>query len=144
MPTGRQVAIGLIAVTIAAVLFNPFAAIVDNTAGQQSVTADTTVNYNESENLEGYDVVGSTLTVEWYNSTSSSYETVPSSQYEFDNSSATISWESGSEVPDGADARVSYDYRSTEGATTTIVNLTPLFVGLLILGTLAARIQQVM
>lgn len=146
MAQPRKVAAVLVALTIAASLFGPVASAVNESTGVQSVDNETvTADVGNWAELDGYDVDSSSVTVEWYNSTSSSYETVSSgTDYELNASDGSIKALSGGDIGDGDELRVTYNYSATSGTTTTVGNLVPLFMALLIIGVLAARIQEMM
>jgi hypothetical protein len=147
MATGKQLATVMIAATIAITLFNPISAAVTGSAGEQSVTNETvTANPGNYTALDGYSIVEGSEVVYGFNDSSGSYEQASSPEdYEmaYENGSIKVNSSSGL-IEDGEDVKVSYHYQSTSGTTTTVVTLVPLFVGLLILGTLAFKVQGMM
>jgi len=147
MASGRQIAAVFIAVTIAITLFNPISAAVSGTAGEQSVTNETVAanpgNYTE---LDGYRIVDGSEVVYGFNDTSGNYEQATSpDDYEmgYENGSIKVN-SSSSLIQDGEEVKVSYDYQSTDGTTTTVLNLVPLLTALLVLGTLGFKVQKSM
>jgi len=143
MASAKEIATTLVALTIAATLFAPITTAVTSNTGVQTVDnkSVTVESVGEYQQVEGYNVDGSTLTVDWYNSSSSSYETLTEgTDYEFNDSDASIKVLTSSDVSDGNELRLTYDYQATSGSTTTVADLIPLFVALLIIGVLAAKI----
>jgi len=143
MATGKQIAAVVIAATIAVTLFAPISGMVSSSSGSQSVTNETFVaDINESVELDGYNVDSGSETVYWYNSTSESYETVDNSYYTFHYDGGDITIENGTEISDGDDMKVDYEYQATDGATTDVMLLIPLFVALMVLGALANELSN--
>lgn len=136
----------MVALAVAATLVGPFNAAVADSTGTQSVTNESvTAEIDTFVELDGYDIVTDSETVYWYNNSSSSYEEVTSgTDYEMNYDPGQIKALSGGSIGDGDELKVSYDYQATDGTTTTIAGLVPLFVVLLILGVLAAKIQKMM
>jgi len=145
MATGKQIAVVVIAATIAMTLFAPISGMVSSSSGSQSVTNETfTASIDERVELDGYDVESGSETVYWYNSTTESYETVDDSDYTFHYEGGDITIESGGDISDGDDMRVDYEYQATSGATTTVMVLIPLFVALMVLGAFADELSDKM
>jgi hypothetical protein len=143
---GRTIAGFLIAATVAITLFNPISAAVDGNSGDVDVTNESlTATPGDYQDLDGYDVKSGSETVYWYNSSSSSYEAVSSpDDYEMNYSSGSIVFNSSGKVSSGDDVKVSYTYAATDGTTSTVVALVPLFVALLVLGIMAAKMMGMM
>lgn len=145
MVKGRTIAALLIAVTIAGTLVVPISDIVDSSTGTQTVN-NTTVTAdvgNYSADLEGYNVVQSSETVYWYNSSSGSNETLSEgTDYEFDYDDARVKPLASSDVSDGDTLYVSYDYEATDGTVSSIAGLVPLFVVLLMLVKLSDKVRM--
>jgi hypothetical protein len=142
MVSPREVATVLIAAAIAATLIPAFVTATDAT-GTQSVTNESvTADVGNFTELDGWNV-NSGETVYWYNSSSGSNETVSSgTDYELDYDNGRIkALASSSTISDGDTLYVTYTYDVTTGTATTVANLVPLFVVLLLLGTLAAKIR---
>lgn len=146
MVSGRGIAAILIGATIAAVLFMPInSAVADNTGEVEVDDEELAASTGDWQELDGYDIVSDSETVEWYNDSSSSWETVSSgSDYEMDDEAGQIRTLSGGTIEDGDDVRVSYTYAATDGMTTAVVVLIPLFVALLILWKLSQPIMEAM
>lgn len=143
MPTARQLVGVMIAIAIAATLFSPIQATVNENSGTVSVANETVVadagNYTE---LQGYNIVANSETVWGYNDTASAYEQASSpGDYELDTDAGQLKVNSSSTlIDDGEDVKVSYDYEATGGTTTSLIVLIPLFVALLMLVTAASYI----
>jgi hypothetical protein len=133
----------IIALTIAATLFTPISDTVTGNTGVQTVENGTVTASNSSYvELNGYNIQKDSETVEWYNSTSSSYETVDEgTDYDMAYENGSIIALDGGTISDGDELRVSYDYKATDDSTTTVVTLVPMFVALLMLGVLASKVQ---
>lgn len=145
---GRKIAAVLIAVTIAATLFMPInSAVVGNTGVQtvENETSGLTASFNETQDLDGYNIVEDSETVERHNSTSDSWETLTrGTDYEMNYGPGEIEVLNSDNVDEGDDIRASYDYEATNSTTATVANLVPLFVALLILGVLAGKVTDMM
>lgn len=141
MATPKEVATVVIALTIAATLFVPIADTVEGNSGTQTVTNESVTadvgNYTE---LDGYRIDEDSETV--YNA--SGAEMTRGTDYEMGYENGSIKALSGGSISDGTTIQVSYDYQATDGTTSTILDLVPLFVALLILGVMAAKIQEAM
>lgn len=146
MVDAKKMAGVMVAVTIAAVLFSPIATVIGDNTGDQTVTNETVnANHGEYVDLTGYAIEDGSETVYEYNETSGSWETATSgTDYEMDYPPGEIQTLSGGSISDGDEIRVSYSYEATSGTTTTVLTMTPMFVALLILGTLAARVNDMM
>ena len=133
----------MIALTIAMTMFNPIAGAVTSSSGVQSVTNETVVaEHGNWSELEGYDVEDGSVTVYEPNG-SDSYETATEgTDYEVDYSAGAIEALSSGSIGDGDELKVTYDYAATDSTTTTILGLIPMFLGLLVLGVMAAKIQD--
>lgn len=141
---GEKIAALLIAATIAVTLLNPVVGAVQDNTGTQDVDNESITASTEYQDLEGYNV-DSGETVEWYNSSSGSYEEISEgSDYEIDRDSGQVKINSSGVASEGDDLRVTYSYTASSSTVTTVVGLAPLFMGLLVLGILAARVQGMM
>lgn len=139
--TGKITAV-VIAATIAAVLFLPFASIVTDGTETQSVSNEEfDAEPGTYQDLEKYNIVDGSETVEVDDGTGA--VSLSDSEYQLNNTDGTINIDSGS-ANEGDTVIVSYDWQQTTGATSTIVDLLPLFVALLILVTIAAEIMNKM
>lgn len=146
MASGKEVAGLLIALTFAAVLITPIADTVNGNSGSVEVTNESlTAEVGEYQELDGYDIDSDSETVYWLNSTSGDYEVITAGDdYELNESAGTIKFTESGVVDDGDDVKVSYTYQATSGTVSTILDLLPLFAGLVILGVMAAKVQQMM
>jgi hypothetical protein len=143
MATGKQIAGVMVAATIVATLFSPMLGIVASSSGTQTVDNTTfTADIGDPVELPGYDVTEGTLTVEWYNSTSGSYEQVDDSYWNFSYPRAELTVENGTKISQGDDMRASYDYQATDGTTTNIVEMVPMFMALTLMGMLGNEISK--
>lgn len=141
MAKTKQVVLVLIAVTIGGVLFTPLASSVADNSGTVSVTNESvTADAGNYTDLDGYQIVDGSETV--YNA--SGAEQTAGTDYEMANENGSIKVLSGGSISDGETITVSYDYKATSGSTTTVVQLVPLFMALLILGVLAEKVQRMM
>lgn len=142
----RTIAGLVIALTIAATLFTPIADTVNQNTGEQSVTNETvTAQHGEYVDLDGYSILTDSETVYYTNNTDGSTEVATrGTDYEMNYSSGSIKALSSGSIDDGEQIDVSYDYEATDSTTTTVAALVPLFVALLMLGVMAARIQDAM
>ncbi|QLD84620.1 hypothetical protein HWV23_02745 [Natronomonas halophila] len=142
MADAKKLAGVMVAVTIAAVLFSPIATTIGDNTGTQAVDNETvTASHGEYVDLRGYDIQTDSETVYYTNDTSGEWEeATPGTDYEMDYPPGSIQTLSSGSIDDGEEIRVSYDYQATDGTTTTVITMVPMFVGLLILGTLAARV----
>lgn len=133
--SNEKIVVVFLAATVIAVLFAPLSGVItagtgDQTVDNESITAST----SEYVQLDGYDVADGSVTVEWYNSTSDSYETVAEgTDYEIAYDSGAIRANSSGQIGDGDDLRVSYTYAATDGTTGRVAELVPLFLALLML-----------
>lgn len=141
MASPRRYAALLIALTIAATLFTPITDSVVSATNEQSVTNETvTAQTGTFVDLERYQLVDGSETV--YNS--SGAEMTRGTDYEIDYGDGRIKALSGGDISDGSQIQVSYQWRQTTGTTSTVLNLIPLFVALLILAIMAAQVMEAM
>ncbi|WP_225336640.1 hypothetical protein [Halomicrobium urmianum] len=128
-----------IVAVIAVVLVSPFISVVDSNVGEQSVANESvTADVGNYVELDGYQLVDGSVTVEAEDGTSYS----EGSDYEVDYESGELQALSGGNISDGETVYTSYDYESTSGTTTTIAGLLPLFLALLILVVLARAVMD--
>lgn len=131
----------VIAATIAATLLVPLSTVVTDSTGDVTVENETVVADNSFKDLEGYNIDSSTVTVTDSdgNNVDSGNFTVreDSGEIRIDNSSSTV-------VSDGEEVDVDYTYQATDDTTATVANLVPLLAVLLVLVTIAAKVQGAM
>lgn len=135
----------MLGVVIAVVLLGPFVTTVNDNSGTQSLTNESiTASTGEYVELDGYDVVGSSVVVYGYNDSSGSFETATEgTDYEIDLSAGDVqALNDSSLIDDGEEVKVTYDYEATSGTVTTVLQLLPLLVGVLILGTVGMYVQD--
>lgn len=135
----------LIVLIVAGVLFLPFVQTVATTTGTQDINNETvTAQHGDAVDLKGYDIDVSSETVYGFNDTSGEYEVASSpSDYSMDYDPGEITVNSSSTlIQDGEDIKVSYTYQATSGTVTTIADLLPLMILVLILGFAAKFVQE--
>lgn len=140
----RHIAGLVIALTIAATLFVPIQDTVASNSGVQDVTNESvTAQHDVYVELNGYNVESGSETVYYTNDTSGNWETATrGTDYEMAYSPGEIKALINGSIDDGEELKVSYSYEATDGSTTTVVTLVPLFVALLMLGVMAGRMQD--
>jgi type II secretory pathway pseudopilin PulG len=144
MASGRQIAALLIAVTVAgAMLPAVFSSLSDNSGTVQVENETLTASLNESNDLRGYNVDSGTVVVEY--DTGSGYQTATQgTDYTVDRDGGAITPLGNGNISAGDPLRVDYTYQATSGSTTTIVQLIPLFVALIIMVAMYAKMQEMM
>jgi len=141
---GEKIAALLIAATIAVTLLSPINAAVVSNTGTQSVQNESVTASTDYQELEGYDIDNGE-TVYWLNESSGNYETLTEGDdYDINRSSGSIAINDSGQASEGDDLQTTYDYQASNAVTETVVTLAPLFVGLLILGIIASRVQRMM
>jgi len=137
--TGGAVAGTLIAITIVAVLVGPLASSVVGNSGVVGVQENVSADPGTIQDLEGYDITSN------FSADNGGTSLSEGSDYELYEENGSIKFLTGSaNVAGGDDVGLTYEYNATDGITATIADLIPLFAGLLILGTVAVRIRQMM
>lgn len=144
MANTSKIAGVMIALTVAAVLLNPIAGVVNDNSGDQDVVNESvTAQHDEYVDLDGYDVETDSETVYFQNGTAGTWEeATKGTDYEMNYTAGSVQALSSGEIEDGEELKVSYTYAATDGTTTTVVSMVPLFVALLILGVIASRVQD--
>lgn len=144
MANTSKIAGVMIALTVAAVLLNPIAGVVNDNSGDQDVVNESvTAQHDEYVDLDGYDIETDSETVYYTNNTSGNWEAATrGTDYEMNYSAGSVQALSSGDIEDGEELKVSYTYAATDGTTTTVVSMVPLFVALLILGVIASRVQD--
>lgn len=134
----------MIAVLIGIVLLAPLSATIAANTGTVSVTDETaSADVGSYVELGGYDAVADSETVEYYNSTTDSYETATAgTDYEFVDRNASVKALSGGEIPDGAELRVDYEYQASDPTTSTIVGLVPTLAAVMALAVMGERLRR--
>ena len=141
MPSGRVVAATLIAMTIVAVFIGPLASITNDNTGEVEFEDSVTGSTSEYVEIPGIYDITSNYTVELDDGTSLSEGT----DYQLNQTDGTILVDSGSSTAsDGDTLVIRGEYQASGTTTTTVATLVPLFAGLLILGTAAMKMRQMM
>lgn len=123
-------------------MFNPIASTVYGSTGTQAIQNESlSADLDTYQDLEGFNIVDGSTTVEYDNGTAWNTAT-EGTDYELALENGTIKPLSSGAIDQGDPLRVSYDYQVTSGTTTTIVQLVPLFVALMVLGLFAFKVQQ--
>lgn len=125
------------------VFFAPLNSAVQDNTGTQTVTNETfAVAFNDSYDLQGYDVDDSE-TVWAYNQTSGSFEqATEGTDYEFDYDAGEITPLNTSLVDSGEDMKVTYDYQASGTLATTVILFIPVMFGVLIFTKIAMQTQE--
>ncbi|RDZ99789.1 hypothetical protein DEQ92_20805 [Haloferax sp. Atlit-6N] len=131
-------AVGVIGLSVAAPVVNSSTGTVSQT--NETVTAST----GDVESLRGYNIDAASVVVYGYNDTSGSYETTTEytlyedpGDIEFDIQNSTL-------IDDGEDVKVTYDYQATSGITSLVAGYLPLGIALMVLVTVASRVEELM
>lgn len=140
---GSKIAALLVGLTLAATLVLPMVNVIDRSTGVQTIN-NTSVEPvdpgNWSKDLPGYNA-NDGETVKWYNSTSGSNETLTEgTDYKIDQDQPRIKILKGGSVSQGDQVWATYDYQATDSTTSTIADLVPLFLVLLMLVSLGNKI----
>jgi hypothetical protein len=140
MSSGRVVAGALIAMTIAAVFIGPLASTVTGNTGDVQFDEEIAAQHGEYVEIGGvYDITGN-YTVESTGGTTYS----EGSDYEINRTDGSVKALSSGTISDGETLVVTGEYTAAGTTTTTVATLVPLFAGLLILGTAAMKMRQMM
>jgi len=134
----------LLAVTIGAIFFVPVVDVLDSSTGQvevQNDTVTTDVNTSAVYELQGLSVIDGSETVE-VNDNGSWTTLTAGTDYAIDAQAGEIQFSDTTDVSAGDEVRASYTYQATEGIVTSIADLLPLFLALLLLVPLANKVQS--
>jgi hypothetical protein len=136
----------LIAVTIGAVFFVPVVDVIDSTTGEVEVeneTVTTDASFSETYELSGDNVTAGSETVEVYSS--GSWTTLTAgTDYALNDGEGTLQFSDTTDVSAGDEIRASFRYQATSGIVTSITDLLPVLLGLLLLVPMANKIQEEM
>jgi len=136
----------LLAVTIGAIFFGPVVDILDSTTGEVEVeneTVTTNASFDQSYDLRGDNISAGSETIEVYNSSNDSWETLTAgTDYALNDGTGEIQFSDTTDVSAGDEIRASYLYQATSGIVTSIAGLLPVFLALLLLVPLANKVQQ--
>jgi len=136
----------LLAVTIGAIFFVPVVDVINGSTGEVEVdnsTVTNNVSFTESYDLRGDNITAGSETIEVYNTTSGSYETLTGgTDYALNEDTGEIQFSDTAAVSAGDEVRASYLYQATDGIVTSITGLLPVFLALLLLVPLANKVQE--
>jgi len=138
MPGNSKIAAVVIAVSIAVTLIGPFASTITGSTGVVSVSGDVDADTGNYQEIEGYDIDTSNITATDSGGTTLTQGT----DYELNATDGTIKFLSGGSVSSGDQVDLDYSYQATDGTTTTITGLLPVFLGLLILVPIANEVTN--
>lgn len=129
----------VVALVIGAALLSPVVGVVTDNVGEVTVDEEefTDVDVGEWYDLDGTNLVEDSETVE-YDSGEGWTEASSGTDYEMNYDNGSVQFLEGGDISAGDDVRVSYDYEATDGMTTSIIELIPLFIALFLLVALAA------
>jgi len=127
----------MIAVAIAATLITPFVGAISGNTGAVDTTDNVTAQVGDYQEIDGYDIDVGTFTA-----SQGGAELASGTDYELNETAGTVKFLSSGSVTDGDTVDLSYEYQATDGTTSTIADLLPLFVALLVLVTLAAGVTS--
>lgn len=124
-------------------MLGPVVEVTGSYTGTQTVTNETvTADYNNSVDLQGYDIASGSETVWGYNETADSYEEATSpDDYSLEEGPGEITFnESSTLIDDGEDVKVTYDYQATDELTALVLGFIPVMLGVLIFVPIAMRV----
>lgn len=128
----------MIAVAIAATLVAPFTTAIAGNTGTVSEVGNVSADLGNYQDVDGYNIDSATFTA----TDSGGTTLTESTDYELNATAGEVKFLSSGSVSDGETIELSYDYQATDGTTSTITDLLPLFVGLLILVSIAAGVTN--
>lgn len=127
----------MIAVAIAATLITPFVGAISGNTGVVDTTDNVTAQVGEYQEVDGYEIDAET-----FSASQGGTSLASGTDYELNETAGTVKFLSSGSVTDGDTVDLSYEYQATDGTTSTITDLLPLFVGLLVLVTIAAGVTS--
>jgi len=134
----------VIALTIGAVFFIPVVDIINSNSGTQTINDSVVTDnasFTETYNLEGYDIVAGSETIEANDGTG--WVTLTSgTDYVLTDGSAELELNDTANVNSGDEIRATYDYAATGGMVTSITGLLPVFLALILLVPMANRVSE--
>jgi len=134
----------LLAVTIGAIFFVPVVDVLDSSTGEVEIENETVTNDLNTTGvyeLQGNDVLDGSETVE-VNESGSWTTLTGGTDYAIDSTTGEIQFSDTAAVSAGDEVRATYSYQATEGIVTSIADLLPLFLALLLLVPLANKVQS--
>ena len=138
MASAKSMVAVFIAVAIAAILLGPTITAVQDNTGTQTINESVTADVGNWTQLEGYQIVENSETI----NNSSGTTLAEGSDYEIAYENGSIKAYDTASVTDGETLNATYDYEATSGMTTTVIGYGPLFLGLLLLVTIASKVQE--
>jgi len=136
----------VVAITIGAVFFVPVADVIDGSTGEvqaENETVTTNVSFSETYELSDDNITAGSETIEVYDG--SSWVTLTAgTDYALNDAEGTIQFSDTTDVSAGDEIRASFAYQATSGLVTSIADLLPVFLGLLLLVPMANKIQEEM
>lgn len=129
---------------VGVIMLGPVASVVDANTGTQTITNETVVaDYNQSIDLQGYDIDSASETVWGLNDSSGNYEQASSpGDYTLDEGSGEVSFNSSSTlIQEGEEVKVSYTYQAAGPLASLVIGFITLGLGLLIFVGIANRVQ---
>jgi hypothetical protein len=143
--TGRMVLTLGVFAAIGVIILAPVVTAVNANTGTVSVTDETvTAQTDERVELRGYDIDPGTVTVEAYNDSSGSWE--PTTEYTLYEQPGDIQFDvqNATNIEDGEDVRVTYDYQATGELTALVAGFVPVGVGLFIFVAIGRKVEETM
>lgn len=137
---GITIAIVILVTMIGVVI--PLVAANSGTVTVTNETVTSSLEYNTTYELEGFEVVSGSETVYVENGSAGSFETLASSEYTVDEGPGTLNVTGQSGSSAGDEVLITYDYEATDSTTQTVVDLLALFLALLGLVALSRPIQD--
>jgi len=136
----------LLAVTIGAIFFAPVVDVLDSSTGEVEIeneTVTTNASFDQTYELRGDNITADSETIEVYNATGDSWTTLTAgTDYTLNEDTGTIQFSDTTDVSAGDEIRASYLYQATSGIVTSVANLLPVFLALLLLVPLANKVQE--
>jgi len=136
----------VVAITIGAVFFVPVVDVIDGSTGEVQVeneTVTTNASFTETYELSGDNITAGSETIEVYDG--SSWVTLTGgTDYALNEAEGTLQFNDTTDVSAGDEIRASFSYQATSGIVTSIADLLPVFLGLLLLVPMANKIQEEM
>lgn len=136
----------VIAITIGAVFFVPVVDVINNTTGEVEIeneTVTTNASFSETYELRGDNITAGSETIE-VNDGGTWTTLSAGTDYALNEEAGTIQFSDTTDVSAGDEIRASFRYQATSGIVTSIADLLPVFLGLLLLVPMANKIQQEM
>lgn len=132
---------------VGVILLGIVAPVVADHTGEQSVTNETVnADYNNSVDLQGYDITKGTVTVYGFNDTSDKYEVASDpGDYDIKYAPGEITFNSSSSlIQDGEEVKVTYDYTAAGPTASLVIGFIPVALALIIFTGVARAVEGVM